>query len=125
MPGNVCYYRHLSLYLSFIVNIMENRTLTLTPSLSKILSEFGGNIKLARLRRRLTTEQVCARADISRTTLWQIEKGMHNVTIGAYAQVLFILGLEKDLQRVSVDDELGRRLQDADLEVRQRGPRKK
>ncbi|MBC7904983.1 MAG: helix-turn-helix transcriptional regulator [Gemmatimonadaceae bacterium] len=104
---------------------MENRTLTLTPSLSKILSEFGGNIKLARLRRRLTTEQVCARADISRTTLWQIEKGMHNVTIGAYAQVLFILGLEKDLQRVSVDDELGRRLQDADLEVRQRGPRKK
>jgi len=93
------------------------RSLIITPKIEKILVELGGNIKLARLRRKLTTEQVCNRANISRTTLWQIEKGMYNVTIGAYAQVLFILGLEKDLLRVATDDELGRRLQDADLEI--------
>lgn len=104
---------------------MKNRSITLTPKLERILAELGGNIKLARLRRKLTTEQVCERANISRTTLWQIEKGMHNVTIGAYTQVLFILGLEKDLLRVATDDELGRRLQDADLEIKKRGPRKK
>ena len=104
---------------------MEKRTITLTPKLERILTELGGNIKLARLRRKLTTEQVCERANIGRTTLWQIEKGMHNVTIGAYAQVLFILGLEKDLLQVATDDELGRRLQDADLEIKKRGPRKK
>ncbi|MEP6605456.1 MAG: helix-turn-helix transcriptional regulator [Nitrosospira sp.] len=104
---------------------MVNRTITLTPKIEKILIELGANIKLARLRRKLTTEKICERADISRTTLWQIEKGMYNVTIGAYAQVLFILGLEKDLLQVATDDELGRRLQDADLEIKKRGPRKK
>ena len=35
----------------------------------------GDNIKLARLRRELTAEQVAERAGISRSTLWQIEKG--------------------------------------------------
>lgn len=104
---------------------MQDRAIVITPKLASILIELGGNIKLARLRRKLTTAQVCERADISRTTLWQIEKGMYNVTIGAYAQVLFILGLEKDLLQVATDDELGRRLQDADLEIKKRGRRKK
>ena len=43
--------------------------------LSSILEEMGDNIKLARLRRELTAEQVAERAGISRSTLWQIEKG--------------------------------------------------
>jgi predicted DNA-binding protein (UPF0251 family) len=39
--------------------------------LSSILEEMGDNIKLARLRRELTAEQVAERAGISRSTLWQ------------------------------------------------------
>ena len=57
----------------------------------------GENIKLARLRRKLTAEQVAERAGISRSTLWQVEKGLPSVSMGTYAQVLFVLGLEKDL----------------------------
>lgn len=108
-----------------IVNIMKKRIILLTPKLEKILIELGDNIKMARLRRKLTADQISERANISRTTLWQIEKGTYNVAIGSYAQVLFILGLEKDLLQVAADDELGRKLQDADLEVKKRGPRKK
>ncbi len=108
-----------------ITDIMKKRTIILTPKVERILIELGGNIKLARLRRKLTTEQVCERANISRTTLWQVEKGEYHVSIGAYAQALFILGLEKDLLQVASDDELGRKLQDAHLEVKKRGPRKK
>jgi transcriptional regulator with XRE-family HTH domain len=104
---------------------MSTGTLIPIPKLSKLLSELGENIRLARLRRRLTTDQVCERADIGRTTLWQIEKGMPNVAIGAYAQVLFVLGLEGDISRLGEDDVLGRRLQDADLEIGRRGPKKK
>lgn len=40
--------------------------MTLLPRLSKILEEAGENIKLARLRRNLTMEQVSERAGISR-----------------------------------------------------------
>ncbi|HMH32227.1 MAG TPA: helix-turn-helix transcriptional regulator [Puia sp.] len=104
---------------------MKNRIITLVPKLAKLLTNFGENLKLARLRRKLTVDQVCERAGISRTTLWQIEKGVSSVAIGAYAQVLFVLGLEKDLLKLAADDELGRRLQDADIEIKQRGPKKK
>ncbi len=94
-----------------IVNIMNNRSITLLPKAQKILKQFGENIKLARLRRKLSTEQVSERAGINRTTLWNIEKGMPAVTIGAYCQVLLVLGLLEDLLKVASDDELGRRLQ--------------
>jgi hypothetical protein len=44
--------------------------------------------------------------------------------MGSYAQVLFVLNLEKDLLKVAADDLLGRKLQDAKLTVKQRAPRK-
>jgi transcriptional regulator with XRE-family HTH domain len=93
--------------------------------MARILSEAGENIKLARLRRQLTAEQVCKRAGIGRNTLWTIEKGGSTVAIGAYANVLFTLGLEKDLLKLAGEDPLGRKLQDAGLETKKRGPKKK
>ena len=90
---------------------------TLLPKLTKILEEMGENIKLARLRRRLTAEQVAERAGISRSTLWQVEKGLPSVSMGTYAQILFVLKLEKDLLLLGKDDILGRKLQDAGLIV--------
>lgn len=108
------------------MNIMKTgRTIVLLPKQQEILEVFGANIKLARLRRKLSGHQVAQRAGITRTTLWQIEKGASQVTIGAYCQVLFILGLADDLLQVGTDDELGRRLQDAELIVKKRAPKKK
>ena len=104
---------------------MSTRATTILPKLEKILAEFGENIKLARLRRKLTVEQICERAGIGRNTLWMIEKGAPSVAMGAYAQVLFTLGLENDLLKLASDDVLGRRLQDAGLETKKRGPKKK
>ena len=94
------------------------------PSLQRILNEFGENIKLARLRRKLSAEQISERAGIARSTLWLIEKGTPTVAMGTYLQVLFILGLEKDLLSMAADDKLGRKLQDANLTVKSRAPKK-
>lgn len=98
--------------------------LVLLPKGQKMLNEFGANIKLARLRRKLSTLQVAERAGISRATLWQIEKGKPTVAIGAYFQVLFIFGLGQDFLLLATDDKLGRKLQDAGLLVKQRAPKK-
>ncbi len=103
---------------------MDSKKPILLPKTVKILDEFGENIKLARLRRKLSMEQVAERANIGRTTLWSIEKGSPNVAFGFYVQVLFVLGLERDLLKVASDDALGRRLQDAKLLVKERAPRK-
>ena len=80
---------------------------------------------MARLRRKLSAEQIAQRANISRATLCSIEKGAPSVSLGAYFQVLFVLGLEEDLLKVAKDDELGRKLQDARLPVRARAPKRK
>ncbi len=103
---------------------MNTRTINPIPRLDKMLGELGENIRLARLRRRLTAEQVSERAGISRTTLWQIENGSPSVTMGAYAQVLFVLNLEKGITELGRNDELGRKLQDAGLITNKRGPKK-
>ena len=104
---------------------MGARSVLVLPRLEKLLAQLGENLKLSRLRRKLTTAQVAERAGITRTTLWQIEKGATHVSMGAYAQVLFVLGMEKDLLKLASDDELGRRLQDAQLVAGKRAPKRK
>ena len=94
------------------------------PSLQRLLSGVGENIRLARLRRKFSAAMVAERAGITRNTLRAIEQGNPSVMIGAYTKVMFCLGLEKDLGLIAHDDELGRKLQDAGLSVRARAPRK-
>lgn len=94
------------------------------PAAKNILLNLGENIKRARLRRQMSAEQVAQRADISRSTLWMMEKGSPAVAMGAYLQVLVVLGLEKDLLQVAADDDLGLKLQELNLTIRKRAPKK-
>jgi len=100
-------------------------TLSIFPKGKKILASMGENIKLARLRRKFSTDQVAERAGIGRKRLWQIEKGDPSVAMGAYFQVLFVLGLDKDFLKLAGDDEFGRKLQDIGLMPKQRAPKRK
>ena len=102
---------------------MPKKTIVLLPETEKILEQMGLQIKYARLRRKLTSELVAERAGISRATLVSIEKGSPSVAMGCYAAVLHALNY-KDLLLVAKDDELGRKLQDLDLPVRKRAPRR-
>lgn len=104
---------------------MTKKKIIILPKTSRILVEMGGNIKLARLRRKLSAEQVAERANISRPTLVAIEKGSPTVSIGSYLLVLQIFGLEKDFLLLAKDDELGRKLQDAQIITKERAPKRK
>ena len=104
---------------------MGKKAVTVLPSTEKILETMGEQIKLARLRRQLSVELVAERAGISRATLWNVEKGSPSVAIGIYAAVLHALNnMDKDLLLVAKDDVLGRTIQDLNLTVRKRAPRK-
>lgn len=105
---------------------MSKKATVILPQTQRMLNQMGEQIRLARLRRRLTAELVAERAGISRMTLSNIEKGSPSVAIGSYAAVLHALnGMDKDLLLVAKDDELGRKLQDLGLPTRCRAPRKR
>ena len=96
----------------------------LLPSYSRMLESMGEQIKLARLRRDLSSEQVAERAGIARGTLIKVEKGDEGVSMGVYFRVLIALGLGRDILLLAKDDELGRKLQDAKLVVKERASKK-
>jgi len=104
---------------------MTRTSPSLLPRLRRLLEQVGGNLKLARLRRKYSAETVAQRAGVSRKTLYRVEQGDPAVALGIYARVLQALRLEQDLARLASDDDLGRKLQDAALVARQRAPRRK
>jgi transcriptional regulator with XRE-family HTH domain len=95
------------------------------PALERILHGVGEKLKAARLRRRYSADMVAQRAGIARATLFRIERGDPGVSLGNYARVMQALRLEQDLNLLAADDELGQKLQDAELGVRARAPRRK
>lgn len=104
---------------------MGKKSVVIMPQTERILAAVGEQIKLARLRRRLSAELVAERAGISRATLWSVEKGSPSVAIGIYAAVLHALNnMDADLLYIAKDDVLGRKLQDMELITRKRAPKR-
>jgi hypothetical protein len=71
----------------------KQSSLALPIPVRNALGKLGGDLRDARLRRRLPTTVVANRAFIDRKTLGKIEKGDPGVSVGAYATVLFVLGM--------------------------------
>lgn len=63
----------------------------------------------------MTTIEVAERADISRNTLYHIERGNPGVSLGAVFNVLRVLRLQDDFLKLAADDVFGRKLQDIEL----------
>lgn len=93
----------------------------------RALRKLGHDLRDARLRRRIPTAVMAERASISRTTLNKIEKGEPGTSIGAYATVLFVLGMTDQLAALADlrTDELGLQLEDERLPKRIKSRKKK
>jgi transcriptional regulator with XRE-family HTH domain len=94
---------------------MPRKVAPLIPATEELLSQLGERLRFARLRRHLTARQVAERAGMAPMTLRSLERGSPAVTMGAYAAVMQVLGMENDLSLVAQADPTGRSLQDARL----------
>ena len=105
---------------------MGRKAVLLLPQTQELLTRMGEQIRLARLRRHISSALVAERANVSRATVTAVEKGSPSVAVGCYAAVLHALnGMDQDLLLVAKDDDFGRKLQDLGLIQRRRAPRKK
>ncbi len=91
---------------------MKRKSVLLFPSEQKILETMGYQIRMARQRRKISVNLCAERANVSRQTVWAVEKGSPSVSIGAYEKVLHAIGFNQDLLKICADDPLGRELQD-------------
>ncbi len=102
---------------------------TLPRAARQALIKLGGDIAVARKKRRISTVSMAERAFISRGTLSKLEKGDPSVSMGIYATVLFILGLIEKLGQVAdrSSDTLGLDIEEDRLpkKVQPRGRKRK
>ncbi len=103
----------------------KNLQETLPLSVLRALKQLGEDISVARRRRRLTAELLAERALTSRSAVRRIEQGDPTVSMGLYAAVLHVLGLEGRLASLVApeEDELGMDLERESLPKRVRRPR--
>jgi len=106
---------------------MPQTSTKLPLPVQRALRKLGGDIRDARLRRRIPTKIMADRASISRTTLNKVEKGEPGVSLGIYATVLFVLGLHDRLAELADirTDAVGLELEEENLPQRIRHSRKR
>ncbi len=91
----------------------------------RALRKLGGDIRDARLRRRIPVAIVADRASIGRSTLNRVEKGDPTVAASIYASVLFVLGLVDRIGELADarNDATGLQLEEEHLPKRIRTPK--
>ncbi len=81
---------------------------------------FGERLALARMRRGWARQRIADEAGISRTTLYKVEAGVPDVTLGTYLRVLSVLDMQGDIHGLAANDVVGRQLQDLALKPKRR-----
>jgi len=94
---------------------MGRSAVRLLPRSAQLLTDLGERIRLARLRRGITSEQMSERVGVSLVTYRKIEAGDASVAMGRYLAALQVLQLQSDLALVAREDASGRLLQDSKL----------
>lgn len=76
----------------------------LTPAATESIQNLGKQIRVARQRRRLTQEELAARASVGVATVQRLERG-ESVSLDILANILVAMNLEDTLDRVANPDE--------------------
>jgi transcriptional regulator with XRE-family HTH domain len=73
-------------------------------AVAQSLARLGRDIRTARLRRKLASQELAERIGISRYVMADVEKGKPTTAIAAYIGALWALGLLKELDAVADPD---------------------
>jgi len=73
----------------------------LPPEIGARLAGLGIRIRDARLHRKLRQVDLAERSGLSRSTIEAIERGSAHTAIGAYARVLWLMGLDREIDLVA------------------------
>jgi transcriptional regulator with XRE-family HTH domain len=72
----------------------RNQLLTTPPySVERALERVGSNLRLARIRRKLTVEEVAEKIGTGRRAVTDAENGKASTGVGVYAALLWVYGL--------------------------------
>ena len=93
----------------------------------RALESLGGNVKTARLKRRISLEDFAERVGVSKRTIIRLEKGEDGVSVGTLAMACLVLGeIEQIASLLDVSsDDTGLMLDQQNLPKRIDGTRKK
>lgn len=99
---------------------------SLPPRITRSLKKLGRDVEVARKKRRLTIAALCERAGISAPLYSRLVAGAPGTSVGAYAMVLFALGMGTPLENLMdpAQDDTGLLLEEERLPKRVRNPRK-
>jgi transcriptional regulator with XRE-family HTH domain len=88
------------------------------------LEELGQRVRIARVRRRMSTEDLAKFSGIGRRTLYRVERGEPGIALGTLMGVLWKLGLLDTMRGVAdpETDEHGKILEAARRPLRVRTP---
>jgi hypothetical protein len=98
---------------------------SLPPRIARSLAKLGRDVDVARKKRRLTIAALCERAGISAPLYARLVDGAPGTSIGAYAMVLFALGMGTPFDGLmdAAKDDTGLLLEEERLPKRVRNPR--
>lgn len=83
---------------------MNSKKVTLFKKPKELLEALGTSIREIRKMRMITVTALAAELDLSRTTIHLIEKGSPSVSMGAYMNVMFLLGFSRKLTELINSD---------------------
>ena len=82
----------------------HSSTQKLSREVLKHLEELGQRVRIARIRRRLGTEDLAQACGIGRRTLYRIENGDPGISLGTFLSVLWKLALLDGMRAVADPD---------------------
>jgi ribosome-binding protein aMBF1 (putative translation factor) len=102
----VFWHRNHQVHKVYSIDMPRVSKISKSPpaAVEEILNRLGRNIRIARLRRKLSREELAKRIGLSRYVLADVENGKPTTAVAAYVGALWALGLIQEMREIADPD---------------------